>query len=139
LMLDLFILRNTKRLEYRHQFFRTEQTHQIVFQRDIETGFTRISLTSGTSAELIVNTAGLMTLCTDDLQTAGFFRHIVQLDIGTTSCHVGGNGYGASLTRMGNDLRLQLMEFRVQHLMLDSLFLQHPAEQFRGFDGYGTY
>jgi len=40
---------------------------------------------------------------------------------------------------MGNDLRLQLMELRIQHLMLDSFFLQHPAEQFRGFDGYSTY
>ncbi len=69
-MLNLLILRYTMRLNTSSDA-QTEQTHQIVLQRNIETGFSRISLTSGTSTQLVINTSGLMTLCTDNLQTAG--------------------------------------------------------------------
>ncbi len=54
----------------RHQLLGAEQTHQIVLQGDVEAGLSRISLTSGTASQLIVDTAGLMTLRTDDLETA---------------------------------------------------------------------
>ena len=70
-MLNLLILSYTKRCEHLHQTLRSEQTHQIVLKRNIETGFSWISLTSGTSTQLVINTSGLMTLCTDNLQTAG--------------------------------------------------------------------
>ena len=46
LMLDLLILLNPKRRENLHQSLRTEQTHQVILKRNIETGFTRISLSS---------------------------------------------------------------------------------------------
>ena len=67
LMLDLLILGYTKALEYIHQTLGTEQTHQIILQGNVEAGFTRISLTTGTTAQLVIDTAGLVTLCTDDL------------------------------------------------------------------------
>ena len=66
-MLNLLAVRHTQSLKHLHQTLRAEQTHQIILQRDVETGFPRISLTSGTSAQLIVNTPGLVTLCTNDL------------------------------------------------------------------------
>ena len=37
-----------------------EKSHQIIFQRDEELGLTRVSLTSGTTSQLIVNSSGLM-------------------------------------------------------------------------------
>ena len=98
LVLNLFILCNTKRCKDLHQSLRTEQTHQVIFQGNIETGFTRISLTSGTSAKLIINTSGLMTFCTDDHQTTCISCHIIQLDICTTTSHVSGDRNCSCLT-----------------------------------------
>ena len=57
LMLNLLILLNSKRCENLHQSLRTKQTHQVVLKRNVETGFTRISLSSGTSTELVINTS----------------------------------------------------------------------------------
>ena len=70
-MLDLFSFFYSKLGKYIHQSLGTEQTHQVILQRNIESGFSRIALTSGTSTQLVVNTTGLMTFCTDDLQSAG--------------------------------------------------------------------
>ena len=67
LVLDLLIFRYAEGFENAHQFFGTEESHQIVFQGNVKTGLTRVSLTAGTTAELIVDTAGLMTLGADDL------------------------------------------------------------------------
>ena len=69
LVFDLFILSHTKRCEYFHQTFGTKETHQVIFQRNVKLGFTRISLSSSTASELVVNTAGFVTLCTNDLQS----------------------------------------------------------------------
>ena len=41
----------------RRNTFRAEHTHQIILQRDIEDGTTRVTLTSGTSAQLSIYTA----------------------------------------------------------------------------------
>ena len=126
-MLDLLVLCNTEAAEYRHQLLGTEQTHQIIFQRNIETGLTRISLTSGTTTQLVIDTTGLMTLGTDDLQSTGCSRFIVQLDIGTTTCHVGRDGNCTCHTGLCNDLCLQLMELRIQYLVSDTLSPKHVA------------
>src|SRR5699024_3026280 len=106
LVLDLLVLGNAQRSEDLHQTLGTAETHQVVLQRDAETGFTRTSLTSGTSAQLIVDTSGFMALRTDDLQTAGLSRHFVQLDIRTTARHVGGDGNGARLSGLSDDLQI---------------------------------
>ena len=66
-MLDLLALWNTQCVKHTHQTFRTEQSHQIIFQGQIESGLTRISLTTRTASQLVINTSGLMTLRTDDL------------------------------------------------------------------------
>ena len=68
-----------------------------------------------------------MAFCTDDLQTSGCLGHLVQLNIGTTACHVGSNGNIPGFSCMCYDLCLFLMELGVQHLVLDALPLQHTA------------
>ena len=84
-MLDLLSLGNAQCVEHADQLLGTEQTHQVVFQGNVKSGFTGISLTSGTSAQLVVDTAGLMALRTDDLQSACCPGFLIQLDIRTTS------------------------------------------------------
>ena len=133
-MFDLFAVFHTECIEHAHQLFGTKQTHQIVFQGDIESGFSRISLTSGTSAELIVNSSGFMPLCADDLQTARCTRFLIQLDIRTTSRHIGSDRHRAVQSGICHDLRFHLMVFRIQDIVLDPLFFQHLTEQFRYLD-----
>ena len=55
-MLDLLSLGNTECIEHGDKSLRTEESHEIIFERDIELGLTGISLTSGTSAELVIDT-----------------------------------------------------------------------------------
>ena len=56
-MLDLLALGNAQCVKHAHELLGTEQTHQIVLQGNIKLGLAGISLTTGTSAELVVNTA----------------------------------------------------------------------------------
>ncbi len=138
-MLDLLSLGDTQGIEHADQTFGTEQSHQIVLQGNIELGFTGISLTSGTTTQLVINTSGLVTLGTDDLQSAGCSCLVIQLDIRTTTCHVGSNGYGAVYTGIRYDLRFQFVEFRIQDFVLDAALGQHSAQLLTGLDGNGTY
>ena len=80
-----------------------------------------------------------MTLGTDDLQSAGGSRFIIQLDIRTTACHVGSDGYRTVYTGIGYDLCFQFMEFCIQYLVLDAALGQHSAQFLTGFDSDRTY
>ena len=138
LVLDLLILSYTKGSEHLHQTLRSEQTHQVILQGNVEAGFSRISLTSGTSTQLVINTSGLMTLCTDDLQTAGCSGYIIKLNISTTTCHVGCNGNCTGLTSLCYDLSLKLMELGIQYIVRNPFSLQHTADELRILNGNST-
>ena len=112
-MLDLLSFRDSQRIEHGDHPVRTEETHQIILQGDKELGFTRISLTTGTSTQLIIDTSGLMPLCTDDHQAACRSRLLIQLDIRTTARHVGRNGNGSMYACVRHDLSLELMELGI--------------------------
>ena len=47
-----------------------EQTHQIVFQRQVEAGLAWIALTAGTTAQLVVDSTGLVALGAEHVQAA---------------------------------------------------------------------
>ena len=66
-MLNLLPFRNAHGIEHLNQPLGAEQSHQVILQGDIELGFTGVSLTPGTSAQLIVDTPGLMALRADNL------------------------------------------------------------------------
>ena len=56
-----------------HHVFQTvtcENTHQIILDRQEEPALALVTLTAGTTTELVVDTAGFMTFCTKDVQTA---------------------------------------------------------------------
>ena len=133
-MLNLLTFRHTKRIKYIHQILGTKQTHQVIFQGNVELGFTWISLTSGTSTQLIVDTSGLMTLGTNDTKSAKFLNALSEFDIGTTSGHVRRDCHRTGHTGIGNDFCLQLMILRIQDFVLDSTSFQHFAEFFGCLD-----
>ena len=60
-----------------------EQTHQIVFQRQIEAGLARIALTAGTTAQLVVDSTGLVAFGAEHIQAAQLLDFLVLvLDLG---------------------------------------------------------
>ena len=69
-MLNALALRHTEGIEHADQVLRAEETHQIVLEGDVEAGGTRVALTAGTTAQLVVNAARLMALGADYTETA---------------------------------------------------------------------
>ena len=54
-----------------------ENPQKVVSQGQEETGGARITPTTGSAAELVINTAGLMLLCTNNMQPAGLARGLL--------------------------------------------------------------
>ena len=117
----------------------SKQTHQVVFQRHEEYRRTRVTLTTGTTTQLTVYTAGFVTFRTDDSQTTCSLHLITQLDIGTTTCHVGSNGYRTALTGLSHDVSFFLVQFGIQYIMLDLTQGKHLTQSFRDFNRSCTY
>ena len=138
-MRDLLPLGHSQSVKDTDQSLGTEESHQIVLQGNIKLGFTGISLTAGTTAQLVIDTTGLMPLRTDDLQASGCLCFLVQLNIRTTTCHVGGNGHSTMNSGVSNDLRLSLMEFCVQYIVRDTPLGESSAEILTGIDIDGTH
>ena len=69
-----------------------------------------------------------MTLRTDDGQTTGLAHLVAQLDVRTTTGHVGGNRHRAALPRLGHDVGLLLVELGVQHVVRYLAHLEHLAQ-----------
>ena len=122
-MLNCLPLRESKGVENAHQSFRTEETHQIILQGNEKSGFTRVSLTAGTSAELVIDTAGFMPLRSNNHQTAQLGNTFAQLDIRTTAGHVGSNGNGPGLSGLSDNLSFHLMKLGIQYFMRNSPLL----------------
>ena len=57
-----------------------EATHDVVFQRDEEAGAALITLSAGTTAELVIDTPRFMPLGADDVQ-ASRHQHFVVLGL----------------------------------------------------------
>ena len=91
-------------------------------------------MTTGTSAELSVHASALMPLGTDDSQTAGFLHFGCQLDIRTTTGHVGCDGHDAGTSGFGNDLCLLLVQLSVEHVVLDFAEREHSAQELGNLD-----
>ena len=69
-----------------------------------------------------------MAFRTDDSQTACVFHVLGQLDIGTTTGHVGSDRNRTLLTRQGHDLGLFLVQLSVQYIVLDLTHRKHTAQ-----------
>ena len=80
-----------------------------------------------------------MALGADNGQTAGGTYGRRQLDIGTTTGHVGGDGHGSRLSGLGHDFGLALVQLGVQHVVFDFAQGEHTAQQLRYFDRGGTH
>ena len=72
LLLDGGILVHAQLLHHAHDPLRAEQTHDVVLQGQVEAALTGIALTASTTAQLVINPAGLVALGAQDEQAAHF-------------------------------------------------------------------
>ena len=115
-----------------------EEAHQVVLKGDVELAASRISLTSGTAPQLAVDPAAVMALRADDGQTACGLDLLGQLDVGSPTGHVGGDGHGARLTRLGHHLGLRLVSLRIEHLVVNFPHVQHAAQELADLNRRGA-
>ena len=107
-----------------------EALHQLVFQRHVELGTARVTLTSGPTPELVVDPPCVVVLGAHNVQPAKFDYPIVlglpgrvfgvaaaKDDIGTATGHVGGYGYRSQTAGLSYDCRLLFVVLGVQHLV----------------------
>ena len=79
-----------------------------------------------------------MPFRTKDQQATVFLHSLAQLDVRSAARHVGGNGDGTRLARLGDDFRLPLVKLGVKYGVADIGSLEHPAEHLRRFDRGGS-
>ena len=111
----------------------------MVLKRDVENRATGVSLTTGTASQLTVYTARLMTLRTDNGQTTCLFHLGGELNIGTTTSHVGSNGNGAFAPCLSHNVSLSLVQFGIEHVVFDLTQREHSAEQFTNLHRSSTH
>ena len=75
-----------------------------------------------------------MPFCAYDGQTACIFGFFAEFDIGPPTGHIGSDRHRSGSSCFGYDLCLFLVEFGVEHIVVDLPKLQRPAEQFRDLD-----
>ena len=132
-----------------------KQTHQLILDRNEEDTATWVTLTTGTATQLTVNTTALVTLGTNNGQTAGSLYLGSKLDIGTTTGHIGGNGNSTQHTllrlsvhhngckcagtSLSNNVRLLLVQLGVQYLMRNLAHLKHLAQHLGNLHAGSTH
>ena len=79
-----------------------------------------------------------MTLSTDNLKSACSLSIIIKLNISTTACHIGSNCNLTLSTGLSYNLRLKLMELRIQNLMLYAPLTKHCRQLLTGFNCNST-
>ena len=138
-VLDYFILIESHTVHEFHDTLAGEQTHQLVLKRHEENRRAWVTLTTSTTTQLSVNTTALMTLCTDDGETSSLFHLGRELDVGTTTCHVGGDSHNALLSGLCHDVGLLLVELGIEHLMRNVPQIKHLRQHLTDFHRCGTY
>ena len=130
-------------VEHLHHTWAGKEAHHLVLKGDEEDAGARVALTSGTSTQLTVHAAALVTLGADDGQTASLAHLGGEFDIRTTTSHVGGDGHHAQpvdgTTGLCHNLGLLLVQLGVEHVVRDVAQAQHAAQQLADFDRGGTH
>ena len=130
IVLDRLAVRHAQLLHDAGNPFTAENSQQVIFQRQVKAGRTRVSLSAGASPQLIVDPAAFMSLGTHDVQPAEIGDALSQHNVGAAARHIGRNRNRAPLSGHGNDLGFFFMIFRIQHGVLDAPFFQFLAEVF---------
>src|SRR5262245_56606325 len=108
-----------------------EALQQLVLQRQQELTAARIALATAAAEQLAIDAQRLVPLRAEHVQPARVDHFLGRLDVGATTGHVGCDRHLALLSCERNDLRLLLMEARVEDLMVHASLGEAPAQLFR--------
>src|SRR5438874_6532719 len=136
--LDRLVVGDAQHVHHAPDALTAKDPHQVVVQRQEEARRSRVTLTAGAAAELIVDAAALVPLGADDMQSAAVRHARAEHDIRAAAGHVGGDRHRAGLAGIGDDQRLALVLLGVEHLVRDSTLLQQPGETLGLFDRHGA-
>ena len=131
---DVFTLFDTHLVHDGFDAFTAEDTEKMVFETEVEPALSRIALPSGTTAELIVDTAAFMPFRPDDVEPSESTHLVVDLDVDATARHIGRDRDGAFLAGVLDDLRFVLVVFGVEHVVRYLVFFEKLVQYFRLFD-----
>jgi len=106
---DWHIVIDAKALHDHRDAIALEDAHEVIFTRDEELSGTRIALTATTTAELIIDTTRIVTSSADHNETAELSNTLCELNIGTTTCHVGCESNCTLFTSLSNNRSLTLV------------------------------
>src|SRR5687768_5542431 len=84
-ILNRQVLRHLQKTHHLAHLFTAKDSHQIVFQRHKKLTLTRITLASGSSSQLVVDTTRLVTLCSQHIQTTQRIYPFTELNIYTST------------------------------------------------------
>ena len=122
----------------RAQSVAAEYPRQIVLGRNKESGRAGVTLSSGTSTQLVINAAGFVTLSSDDMQTSGrtdlpclCFRGRVAAKyyVNAASGHVGRDSYGSGPPSLRDNFGFFLMVFGIENVVLNTLPFKHDRQE----------
>src|SRR5207237_5351703 len=123
-----------------------EQTHQVVFEREEELRGAGIALTSRAPAQLAIDAPRLVAFRADDVQATALhdIGQLVlgvlalrwprlgdagtELNVGSTSRHVGGDRHRARLSSAGDDLGFALVIVGVEDVVWYCNAVEHARE-----------
>src|SRR2546423_5566889 len=98
--------------DFGHPISGTKVPHQIVFEGDIKSRRSRVTLPCAPTSQLAVDTPRLVSLRAEHVEPAAVRHFRSELNVRSAASHVRGNSDGAGLSCSGDDLGLLHVKFR---------------------------
>ena len=105
----------------------TEPLKKFVLERQHELGATCITLASGTTGQLPIDSKSIVALGAYDMEPACFGDTRAELNIRAAAGHVRGNGDASGLSGLGHDLGFLLVVTSVEDSMGNVRAIEHGA------------
>ena len=110
--------------------FGGEQAHQVIFERNVKSRFAGVTLTTRTSAQLVIDSPRFVSLRADNEKPAEFGHAVAEFDVGAATRHIRRNCDGVTLTRVGNNLGFLFVKLRVQNAVRNAALFEVTAQFF---------
>ena len=117
-------------IKYSKQFVSTKYSHNFVLWRNEKLCHTWISLSSGSSSQLIINSSGFMFFSPKNHESSKFGYSFSQFNIRPSSGHIGRDSYGTFLSSKSNDFRFSFVLFGIEYIMRNTFCFQSVRKIF---------
>lgn len=125
---EWFVFRQARekwRIEHREELVASEYSHDIITRRYEKLAHTWITLTTGTTTELVVDATCFVFFRTEDSETSELDDTFAELDVGTSTSHIRGYRDRILLPCFCYDFGFTSILFGIQDFMFDAFFCEH--------------